>query len=350
MKLQEAEVEVPTTTTTMHNEGFRRLHVRYSDDNSSSVVRHLFAKQFSLAYHYRGEDIERRDQKEKPENRTLLLVNVPPFVTEHHIRYLFSEQRIGGCKLERIFLQEKPSAGRLASIYNQIQSLRGGDNEDEAMDTDQNPETTTTAKSVTSFFAPSEQHIMHYKVAYVVFQSPTGLEKALEMADSEQVFSLKPSTADEKQKNNSNFFTGLRLWQKQYNDLAAVQPWQAKKVAEEYLADFHKRAEEEAAKEATQSARRRRGRPDADGWTTVNRKLNRRDKTALVSSQFFDRKIREKYDDRAKKRRSEEAAFEEAVGKTTSMLETGKRKKRKGGRFNAVDFLSDKAVELAPED
>lgn len=338
MKLQEAEVEPQT----MHNEGFRRLQVRYSDE-PSSVVRHLFAKQFSLAYN-RSELIE-KDQKEKPENRTLLLVNVPPFVTEHHIRYLFSEQRIGGCKLERIFLQEKPSAGRLASIYNQIQSLRGGDNE--AMDTDQNPTTTTAAKSVTSFFAPGESHIMHYKVAYVVFQSPTGLEKALAMADSDQIFSLKPSSTDEKEKSN-NFLTGLRLWQKQYNDSAAVQPWQAKKVAEEFLVDFQKRAEEEAAREAVQSARRKGGRPDADGWTTVNRKLNRRDKTALVSSQFFDRKIKEKYDERAKKRRSEEAAFEETVGKTTSMLETGKRKKRKGGRFNAVDFLSDAAQAVEP--
>lgn len=342
MKLQEAEVEPPMV---MHNEGFRRLQVRYTDD-SSSVVRHLFAKQFSLAYQNR-EIEQQKDQKEKPENRTLLLVNVPPFVNEHHIRFLFSEQRVGGCKVERVFLQEKPSAGRLASIYNQIQSLKGGDDEVEAMDTDQNP---TIAKSVTSFFTPSEQHIMHYKVAYVVFQSPMGLEKALEMADSEQVFSLKPSSYDEKHKS-SNFLSGLRLWQKQYNDLASVPPWQAKKVAEEYLADFHKRAEEEAAKEAVQSARKRRGRPDADGWTTINRKLNRRDKTALVSSQFFDRKIKEKYDDRAKKRQSEEAAFEEAVGKT-SMLETGKRKKRKGGRFNAVDFLSDnvKAVEPAAED
>ncbi len=329
----------PETLPPMSNEGFRRMQVRYSED--STVVRHLFAKQFSLMYHKQpsSSTIKKSgDQNLKPENRTLLLVNVPPFVTEHHLRFLFSEKRCG-CRLERIFIQEKPSAGRLASLYNQIQTLKGGDEEGEAMETDDQ-----SVKSVTSFFGGDEQqHIGHYKVAYVVFQSPGGLERALEMATSDEVFSLKPPTSEggDVQKN---FLTGIRLWQHQYNQSVETPPWQAKKTAEAYLADFHRRAEEAAEREKRLAAKRGAGLPDAEGWTTVNRKVNRRDKTALVSSQFFDRKIKEKYDGRAKKRQQEEAAFEEAVKQSatgSSMLETGKRKKRKGGRFNAVDFLKD---------
>lgn len=291
------------------NDGFLALPVKYSED--SSVIRHLFVKQFLLNFH-------KNTNEDKPENRTLLVLNVPPFVTEHHIRHLF-EKKCG--KIVRIFLQEKPSLSTSTSVFNRIQSL-SGDQED--METDAEP-----LDFISKHFPSNDNQIMSYKVCYIVFNKPNGLANALKMTTDNVVYTLKPSTSEANE--TTNFLTGIKLWQKQYND-SIVAPWQAKKAADSFLEKHKKYVEEEDIRE---KARAEMGQEE-DGWVTVNRKL-RRDRQALVSNQYFDQKIQDKYTDRARKRKTEEEHFEESVNK--SMLETGKKKSK--GKLK-VDFLADK--------
>lgn len=300
----------------LKNDGFQVLQVKY--DINSTVVRHLFMKQFSLLYH-------KNANADKPENRTLFVINIPLFVTEHHLRYLF-EKRCG--KIERIFMQErKPSLSTSTTAFNQIQMLSSGGEGVEL----NHPK---PVDSVTKYFA-SACNEQTSKVCYLVFHKPTGVTNALDMAStSSVVYSLKPCNTDIQKDdlNEDDFLTGIRLWQKQYND-SIVAPWQAKKVADNFLRQYKEGAKTDASREKELADMS----PDEDGWVTVNRKL-RRDKQALVSNQFFDQRIKDKYNERARKRKTDETNFEESVSK--SMLVTGKKKKMKGGKFN-VDFMRD---------
>lgn len=274
MKLSSSSKPVPK------NEGFQVLKVKY--DENSTVLRHVFVKQFVLNYH-------KNLNEDKPENRTLFMINVPPFVTEHHIRHLF-----GRCgKIKRIFLQEKPSLASASSVFNKIQCLSENQTEESSIE------------SVTKYLE-LDQTIMSYKVCYVVFNKAISLTNALKMTEEETVFTLKPSDTVEGYVAE-NFYTGIKLWQKQYND-SIVSPGTLKKVATNFLEDYQTKAEksERLEKEMADSG------PDSQGWVTVNRKL-RRDRRALVADKFHDIKLKEMYEDRAIKRLNEEHEFEQQI-------------------------------------
>src|SRR5690606_17637894 len=124
------------------------LRVKYRPE--SDVVRHLFIKQFSL---------NQSADQDRPENRTLFVVNVPPFVTEHHIRCLFE----GQCgKIVQIFFQEKLSLSSISSIYSQIQSLS-----DETKG--------ATAVASVSKCRDLGHPVSPYRACHVVFNKPLGL-------------------------------------------------------------------------------------------------------------------------------------------------------------------------------
>lgn len=284
-----------TNEEIVKNNGFSVLQVKYRFN--SNVIRHLFIKQFALSFHKNSND-------DKPENRTLFIINVPPFVTEYHMRYLF-EKSCG--KINKVFLQAKPSMASNASLFNKIQNssldMKGNDsNNIEELNGDLT--------------------IMSYKVCYVVFNKPQGLTNALNMVDNGTVYPLRP---DDNSFNNESFtkdqfYTGINLWKKQYNE-SLFEPTLIKEKVEKFLDDYKNRPEEEQDLEMADTG------PDEDGWITVDRTL-RRNRKALVNDQFHDQKVIEKYNDRNMKRKTEEKEFDQKMEPIVEMAAKKKKKKK----------------------
>ncbi|XP_078620789.1 ribosomal RNA-processing protein 7 homolog A-like [Branchiostoma floridae x Branchiostoma japonicum] len=156
----------------------------------------------------------------RPAGRTLFVLNVPPYCTKDCLHRLFS--RCG--KVEAVHFCERP----------------GGQ-----IHTD-DPST----------FFPTSQEIRTFKVAYVVFEKPSGLKKAAGLKLSEP-FVL--STRDEP------VVTGMKKWCQKYTqdkpDIAELQS-----ELDSYMADYDKRKQEELEREKSRGEE-----PDEEGWITVTR-------------------------------------------------------------------------------
>ncbi|KAM8717449.1 hypothetical protein ACLKA7_004185 [Drosophila subpalustris] len=170
---------------------------------------------------YMREHFIRLMDPSKPKGRTLFLLNVPPYVTEASLQTFF--KRAGN--VETVLFAAKPGRDETIKWY-------------ESMD------------------APfsNTQTPFKFKVAYVVFQKSSSINKALAI----QSIDLYNSSGE------SLIKTGMELWHDDYenNFILDVAKTQAKIDA--YMADYDKRerAELEAAK--TSEA-------DADGWVTVGK-------------------------------------------------------------------------------
>lgn len=277
------------------NEGYKVLNVKY--DENSGVVRHLFIKQFTLKYHKNEND-------DKPENKTLSIISVPPFVNEQHIRYLFDN-----CgKIIRIFFQEKPSLSSVSNIYNKIQCLNGEE------------------QKITSVMdlIKHKNEINCYKVCYVVFNKTSGLSNALKMAETEKIYFFRPTIEKSDHSNNSCWYTGVKLWQKQYND-SIINEKEMKNIAEAFIEQHSKRVEEMEKMELDQAEIF--AEPDNQGWITVNRKL-RRNREALQNDRYNDEKIEEKYKKRELKRKNKEKEYEKYIENLTKDAMKVKKKKK----------------------
>ncbi|XP_078701188.1 ribosomal RNA-processing protein 7 homolog A-like isoform X2 [Branchiostoma floridae x Branchiostoma belcheri] len=157
----------------------------------------------------------------RPADRTLFVLNVPPYCTKDCLNRLFS--RCG--KVEAVYFCERPG-GQIHTTDD------------------------------TSKFFPRSLEIRTFKVAYVVFEKPSGLRKAAGLKLSEP-FVL--STRDQP------VVTGMKKWCQKYTqdrpDVAELQS-----ELDSYMADYDKRKQEELEKEKAQGEE-----PDEEGWITVTR-------------------------------------------------------------------------------
>ncbi|KAG0727377.1 Ribosomal RNA-processing protein 7 A [Chionoecetes opilio] len=151
----------------------------------------------------------------KPSDRTLFVINVPPYCSQEAFTHLFS---LYG-KVRQVFFHKRPSAA--------------------APPTPKHPHFSCVAP-VTGF-----------KVAYVVFTHQSAIKKAM---------AVNPGTVLTLSSEERPVLTGLKKWQQEYNgSFVAVES-----LAEEVKAvmqDYDLKKEREKAQGQQE--------PDSEGWVTV---------------------------------------------------------------------------------
>lgn len=188
--------------------GFKVVPLKFSEECSSQHW--LYLKEHSA----------REKCKEKPRDRTLFVIGVPPYCTQESLKNVFS---VCG-KISSVFLQEKPTA--------------------------------TSPPVDESEYFPHHSLIKGFKVAYIVFESFSCLEKALKLS------SVEPLILSKKE---SPVITGLEKWYIEYNS-RIVNPGDLQKDIDKYMADYDAKEEEKVKKEKVA------GEPDEEGWITVTKR------------------------------------------------------------------------------
>lgn len=183
--------------------GFSPVSFKLRHDNSA--IRHLFIKE-----HDTNSDT-------KPSDRTLFVINVPQFVNEKCIKFMYKE-----CgEIERIYFHSKPKS--------------------------------TEEEEMVGSFTVAEPQV-GYKVAYIVFQNPSGLKKALKCKELPPISSKKHMPS-----------IGVKKWAEEYNsnfiDITTVQ-----KEIDGFMSDYDAKVEEEKRK-----AKEMESVEDEDGWITVTK-------------------------------------------------------------------------------
>lgn len=287
------------------------LKVTY--DRESKVIRHLLLSRVHLRVQLKSNG---------PENCTIFVKNVPPFVNEAHICHLFETQC--GQIRKIVFCDLKPSLEMITSVFNKM--ALADDDKTPAKHIQQ-----LTENVMEKYLKSSSNSISGYKACYVIFSNSSGVQKALDMCEESETkpFVLKPN--DEEQ-----FFTGVLLWQKQYNE-KRYPPHVAKKEIQNFLQVYreHQAEVEEETKLIAEAG------PDKDGWVTVNRKL-KRDRKALLGNRDIDKGIKEKYQQRELKRRHDESQFDVAIEKSLSDMKAdlkAAKKKTKTTFFKNIDSM-----------
>lgn len=189
--------------------GFTVVPVKYNDQ--SLVSHYLYVKQHSV----------READNSRPSNRTLFVLNIPPYVTEECLVTLFGEAG----KVANVFIHKKPTSG--------------------AVDM---PE---------SEFFPNASSVGGYKVAYVVFHNEKSLKKALSLSyTAERYFSS----------SEHRLATGMSKWIKEHEMRVRPQEGKLKKDIDAYL-----QAYDEKQEKMKEDAKKAEGVADEDGWVKVTR-------------------------------------------------------------------------------
>lgn len=184
--------------------GFSAVNFKLDIENSAN--RHFFVKQ-----HDGKDDV-------KPSERTLFILNVPQYINEKCILFMYED-----CgAIECVYIHSKPK------------------------------NTEGNGTDITSF-TTTEQNI-GYKVAYIVFKNSSGLKRAMKCKELPPVPIKKFSAS-----------VGLKKWSKEYNsnfiDVANVQ-----KEIETYMADYDKKVEDEKRKSKEMDSVE-----DEEGWVTITK-------------------------------------------------------------------------------
>lgn len=192
-----------------------------SEISGYKVVPLKFSKE-SNAQHwlYMKEHSVREKCAEKPKDRTLFILGVPPYCTQDSLKNMFS---VCG-NVNSVFLQEKPSSS--------------------APPTDK------------SEFFPRHSLIKGFKVAYIVFESFSGLENALNLSSTTPLI-----LSTEK----SPVVTGLKKWCLEYNK-RIINPKALQADIDSFMREYDIKEEEMMKKE------KEGGEPDEEGWVTVTKR------------------------------------------------------------------------------
>jgi len=187
--------------------GFKLLPVKYSE--KSKAHQYLYIKQHQV----------REVTECKPTDRTIFILNVPPYCNKISLARIFNK-----CgKVEKVFLHSKPTGGEAEK---------------------QDP------------FFPTELPIKGYKVAYVVFKDAGGMKAALKM---------KPDSPCVLSSEKHPLLVGIKKWCSEYNK--SLKPEQELQASiDDYMAVYDKDISEKQLEE-----KERTGVPDKDGWITVTK-------------------------------------------------------------------------------
>lgn len=182
--------------------------------------------------HIKANETARNDTR-RPKDRTLFVLNVPPYIQKVNLRNAFEEAGA----LESIYLCEKPT-GELPEV---------------------------SEKSI--YFTPAE--IFGFKCAYIVFKTSRGLQNALQLT----------------QVASGPIKCGLAKWCEEY--LSRIpDPVKMQVEIDSYIANYDEKkqlAEEESKNQE----------PDDDGWVTVTKKSQGTEKKESIFNRI-EEKEREK--------------------------------------------------------
>ncbi|XP_004642435.1 ribosomal RNA-processing protein 7 homolog A [Octodon degus] len=180
-------------------------------------------KQRASHYLYAREHRVREGAKSsRPQKRTLFVLNVPPYCSEECLSRLLAP-----CgPVQSVELQEKPDL---------VESPK---------------------ESKSKFFHPKP--IPGFRVAYVVFQRPSGVAAALALRDP-----LLVST------ESHPVLSGVHKWIHDYGDSVA-DPEALRVEVDTFMEAYDKKIAEEEAK-----AKEEEGVPDEEGWVKVTRRGRR---------------------------------------------------------------------------
>ncbi|XP_047119030.1 ribosomal RNA-processing protein 7 homolog A [Schistocerca piceifrons] len=208
-------------------QGFTAIPVKYSEESSASHC--IFWKQHSI----------REKCDEKPADRTLFIINVPPYCTEDNFKKVLG---IFG-HVVTVFFHKSPNAG-----------LPPGE---------------------ASQFFHKHDEIKGFKVAYVVFETAVGLQEALSWDATEPLILSR---------KDAPLTCGIKKWCSEYNmripDVDAMQ-----KEIDDFMEKFDHKVAENARLE------KQAMEEDDDGWITVTRKGK---KPGFARKESIEKKIMSK--------------------------------------------------------
>lgn len=167
----------------------------------------------------------KRATDDKPSDKTLFLINVPPYINEPELRSAFDS--VG--PIENVFISE-----------NTIEHS----NDNQGSNIVANP----------SKYFHKATNIIGFKIAYIVFKMTKSLERALK---------LTKVTIPSSDENPSGLSSGIDKWTKEYMD-RLIDEKSLEAEVNEYMRAFEEReqGEREEAKKTE---------VDEDGWTVVKR-------------------------------------------------------------------------------
>ncbi|GAB1602928.1 ribosomal RNA-processing protein 7 homolog A-like [Argonauta hians] len=189
--------------------GFKVVKVKITDD--SEIIRHLFIKAHST----------REVDPHRPKDRTLFVINIPPYVNKSCLKNFFSK-----CgKIQDIYICNKP--------------------------------TTDSVCSQSSKYIPNTDPVMCYKVAYIVFGDESGVTKAMKKFKNVEILIKDKEYLPEN--------AGVKKWCQDYAD-NTEDINEVKKELEEYFKQYDAKedVEKQKLKAKTEDC-------DAEGWMKVTK-------------------------------------------------------------------------------
>ncbi|XP_017464868.1 PREDICTED: ribosomal RNA-processing protein 7 homolog A [Rhagoletis zephyria] len=191
-------------------EGYKVTPLRLTADRPLELCPQIFMREHFI----------RLEDASKPKGRTLFLLNVPPYVSEQSLGRFF---RKSVDVLNKVSFAERP-----------------GRNESEKWQ-----------KYIIPFSSSAVP--FKFKVAYVVFQKSTGVQRSLQLS-SIDLFNSDGDCVLE---------SGMQLWHSQYEE-RILDETEAQARIDKYMEAYDKR--EKKALEAAKNSE-----ADADGWVTVGK-------------------------------------------------------------------------------
>ncbi|XP_067309882.1 ribosomal RNA-processing protein 7 homolog A [Pseudorasbora parva] len=193
-------------------EGFTVLSLRFSEDDAHAALHQLCVKEHRV----RSES-----STDRPSDRTLFVLNVPPYCTQSVLTDIFSR-------------------------FGQIQSVELCDK----------PGPKSSDSDTSGYFSPTRRQC--FRVAYIVFRSAAGVKAAKRHPQS---VPLIASTVDRAVR------TGLHKWIQQYSD-SLVEASSLQQTVDQFMNEFDRRKEEEAERQKQEAEQQQE---DEEGWVKVTK-------------------------------------------------------------------------------
>lgn len=191
--------------------------------NKQIFLREIFIQQHSV----------KRPDADKPQGKTLFLLNIPPYVHRKELEYAFSS--VG--PIENVILKEN-----VVGVANPAEA---------------SPSVMGTQKAAASKYFSSDKPIDKFKTAYIVFKSTKSLQSAMQRTE---VCLFDSSTGENVLK------TGIDRWKDEHTD-GLTDENELEAEVNSFMKAFETREEKERRGA-------RKTEVDADGWITVKRGKN----------------------------------------------------------------------------
>lgn len=213
------------------SQDYRELELKCTEDSSAGHI--IYFKEHSVREH----------TKDKPQGRTLLVVNVPPYADENGIINAFSDAG----PIESVQFYLKPSTAEVKTILK---------------------------------FMPDKLDTT-FRAVYIVFKKVAQLDKALNLTK------LKPLNSDK-----HHVKVGINKWIDEYNSNIVLP-----KILKESVEIFMKQFDEELHKQ--EKKEKELEEEDDEGWVTVTKKGKTQ---SFARSEKVENKIMQK-EEKDKKRK-----------------------------------------------